>query len=672
VFDSVVEFDGWYMVTTGDAVWDSLAYQVHTSVDGSTWEEIASGVLHDSFQERDVEMRRSFVSVSHLWPYYLLIISQALAGLALAIVPLLLSVVPLGTAARWQDTSVRILGGCHLVKGLLMWISLGVLLANNGRLPFGPIEYTPTSLGLQATLDMFLWPGPLAFTHANSFGKAFVWGVINTTAHFATGSYSTVGPVHIIVAGALIYFRWQRRRGALHSVQGDKKLFDQAWACIQEEDDAKSGIAALKSFEKEKLVAMGISPDGVGVEQTVSTFVPKARRGSRSLHSADTTDLEAGNSLPECAGMSTSRVQLFLEHVSPVLSSAISHVLEESRPVTSLDQLYCQAVVMEPIFRLQVQRLALSSRGHFYVAPPGHAGGQPELKLWGEIAQDESELSRVCWPDIKQVDHAIQKVSVCYNGNLARLRVVRQRIVFSSLSDIRRCLDTIAESPHLKIVRFQNSMDPGSDVHRTAGYRHVMVVLRVVTDATAAFGLSGHCCELQLSHQRMARLITPEQHARYLNYNRIIAPCDRTGWRQAFSDLNLPRIFRGKVCNDVPAQNSPGVSRTWPLTRSHRTVRLEGVYSELGLVGALDPAGVETQEEVTRALDPAGVETQEEVTKRVYDVLRLMCHFEGGILDSTLKHKTKLAVDTADATTILFVQPLVRVYMYCMPAEKSE
>ena len=630
---------------------DLTAYQVHVSLDGSSWELIASAQHHPTPHERDVHIRRSLVSASYLWPYYLIVLSKGLAGLSVASASLLSCVVSLKTAARWKDAPVQLLGVCHLVKGLGIWIALGSLLADNQRLPFGPIEYTFSSLGLESTLDMVLWPGPLALTQANAYESALLWGVIMTTYFFATGSYSNSGPVYVIVAGTLIYFRWKRRAEAERSVQGDKRLFDQAWACIQAEHDGEAGIAALRAFKQEKLVAMQISPGGVGVEQTVRASALKAGAARRGGGDSEMThlDLEVGSSSTNCspgtaeggagtALVSAARGKLFLEQVSPVLSAAISQRFQESRPVTSLDQLYSQAVVMESIFRVQVQQLAKSSRGRFYVSSSG-AGDQPELKLWSEIEKDESELSRVRWPAIKQADHAMQKVSVCYHGNVARLRVVRQRIIFYSLSDICHCLYTIAASPDLKIVGFQNSFDADSDAQRTAGYRHVMVMLCVVTDATAAFGLTGHCCELQLSHQRMARLITPEEHARYLTYNRIVVPFDRTGWKEAL--LNFQGFMSSKVGDDdVPAaHNASGLART---VSSRECMCLEDVYSQLGPVGALD----------------LSVETQAEVSKRVFDVLRWTCRFEGDMLDSTLKHKTKLAVDTADATTILFVSPL--------------
>ena len=641
-YEPAVEFDGWYMymATKGHPVPDPTAYQLDVSVDGSTWEQIARAEHRSTPQERDVQVRDSLVSLRHMWPYYLLIAGQTLAGLSLVLVPLLLCFVSGETAVRWQDAPVQILGVCFIVDGFLTCVALAFLFADNGSLPFGPFQHTYLTLGLQAALEMVLWPGPLAFTQAHSYEKAVLWGLLQTILRLATGYHSTVGPVHIVVGVPLIYFRWKWRREAQHSVQGDKQLFDKAWACIQEEADAQAGVAALKTFEEQKLVTSGILQEAIGAEQTVHASVFEERRTS---HRPDATDLEVGNtpmSSPGRAGAEReSRIQLFLEHISPVLSMAISKLFEENnrlkRPLASLDQLYCQAVVMEPIFRLHVQRLAMSSRGHFYVGS-SHAGDPPELKLMSEIAQDEAELSRVCWPAIKHVDHALQKVSVCYHGNVARLRVLRQRIIFNSLSDICRCLDTIAQSPDLEIVRFHNSFDPDSDAHRTAGYRHVMVVLRVVTDATTAFGLSGHCCELQLSHQRMARLITPEQHARYLKYNRVVVPFEKTGRKKAFFHANFQVFMRGKGNHD-DAQHSAEVSRTQSVP--HQNVLPESVSFDLG------------------ALDLAGVDMRAKMTDRVVDVLRCLCQLEGGMLDSTLKHQTKLGVDTADATTVLFVLP---------------
>ena len=98
------------MVTKDDPMRDLTAYQVHVSLDGSSWELIASAQHHPTPHERDVHIRRSLVSASYLWPYYLIILSRGLAGLSVASASLLSCVVSLKAAARWNDAPVQLLG----------------------------------------------------------------------------------------------------------------------------------------------------------------------------------------------------------------------------------------------------------------------------------------------------------------------------------------------------------------------------------------------------------------------------------------------------------------------------------------------------------------------------------------------------------------------------------
>ncbi len=658
-FESVVEFDGWYMVTKGDPARDSTSYKVHVSVDGSTWEQIASAENQAPPEERDAEIRFSFVSLSYLWPYYLIIASFASTGVVLTLFLLLPCIISVPTMVQWHDAPVRIFGWCHILKGVLIWISLGFLTLENRRLPLGPIKIDWGSLAFLASLEIALWPGPLAFTQSNALERAFVWGVLNIGEYSvhrsvsSTGEYAVIGPMHIICSGALLYFRWKRRRDGADSVQRDKELFDKAWVCILEDPDAKPAKALLKAFEQEILISIGISQERP--EQML--HVPPAGRVAEHrpvLRSADhetksVIELKAGNIHPAKGrpALSTTRIKLFLEQFSHLLSSALNKVFEKSRPVMSLDQLYCQAVVMEPIFRVQIQHLALNSAGHFYVSN-SQAGDLPKLMLWSEIEQDESALSRVCWPAIKHMDQAIQKVSLCYHGKISRLRVVRQRIVFNSLSDIYQCLDTIRSSPDLKVVRVKNRFDASSDVHRTAGYRDVMVVLNVVTPATTIFGVSGHCCELQLSHRRMATLITPEQHTRYLTYKQVVVPFEKTGW----IEMKTKTIKRIQRLVALGCKSGHKIVAGDDVLDKERWSVLSGA---LCLPETMPNEGVDPHLEI---LDPAGVELQETLTVRLYEVLRWLCHVEGGMLHSSLKDATKLGVSTADVGTVFFVRPL--------------
>ena len=181
----------------------------------------------------------------------------------------------------------------------------------------------------------------------------------------------------------------------------------------------------------------------------------------------------------------------------------------------SLDQLYDQAVALDPVFRVRVQRLAALCNGHFYVGGRD-AGEAPQLRTWTEIERDEGALAHVEWPAVKMVHRALRKVDLHYHGNVSRLvDIVRQRIIFRSLADIERCLQAIVDDPQLEVAAVKNRFELLSPAVSTAGYRDVLVVLRVVTELTTSLGISGHACELQLAHQEMAQLVTPAEHLRY-------------------------------------------------------------------------------------------------------------------------------------------------------------
>jgi hypothetical protein len=100
--------------------------------------------------------------------------------------------------------------------------------------------------------------------------------------------------------------------------------------------------------------------------------------------------------------------------------------------------------------------------------------------------------------------------------------LVRERLIFSSLEDIQKCLQCIAADSNLVIVSIKNRYnDSHATVQRTAGYRDVMLVLLVVSELTDTMGVSGHGCELQLAHRDLEALISPDQHQRYLAYKNV-------------------------------------------------------------------------------------------------------------------------------------------------------
>jgi len=75
------------------------------------------------------------------------------------------------------------------------------------------------------------------------------------------------------------------------------------------------------------------------------------------------------------------RTKLLIELRSPMMHSAVEKTfLIGCEKILTLDQLYAQAMLLDPIFRVQIQRLAGMSCGYFPVAVP-HSATSTELRL---------------------------------------------------------------------------------------------------------------------------------------------------------------------------------------------------------------------------------------------------------------------------------------------------
>lgn len=353
----------------------------------------------------------------------------------------------------------------------------------------------------------------------------------------------------------------------------------------------------------------------------------------------------------------------------------------------SLDQLYAQAVVVAPIFRVRLQRLAAQSRGHFYLQS-ADAAAMLELKLWTDIENDDEALARVCWTAIKHVDLAQQKATLYQEGNISRIcDIVRERIIFDSLEDILTCVNMIANDPDLHIIKITNRFDPDADISTTAGYRDVVLKLRVVSEATNILGVSGHCCELQLAQREIVSLITPSQHHRWVVY-KIVTRFQQNEWwgrpikgrffipsrfpflsqlRMNLSFLASNRIMhQGSKLNanyeadTIMSPAQPGIKRrlSWvgDILKGKGKTRPEtkNLFSEMSAAECIHQEGVSWNLD---ALDPAGPDMKEKLTTRVYDIIRARCHLRGDMLDSVHK-ELRQALASADTTMILFVRPV--------------
>lgn len=274
------------------------------------------------------------------------------------------------------------------------------------------------------------------------------------------------------------------------------------------------------------------------------------------------------------------------------------------------------------------------------------------LRLWEDIEREAegggaSARCEVLWGQVKKLDRAVNKIAVFCQGRVSRLcDLVRQRIVFNSLNELHACVEAIQNDPELQIVRVKNRFDTKYAAQTTAGYRDVVLTVRVCSDDTRALGLSCHGAELQLAHRDMAQHLSAAQHARYLQYKSVmlfirttpglphkpttarVFPFMHAGLRNASRDVQT----RGSAT--PPATYSTRGSATPPAT--NRTCQgCAGVKSHLS---AEDWA---QRRELAQRMFPLDevvdcVELRNDVTMRGFEVLNLRCSYQGGVLQARL------------------------------------
>ena len=179
-----------------------------------------------------------------------------------------------------------------------------------------------------------------------------------------------------------------------------------------------------------------------------------------------------------------------------------------SSPCDSLDTLYFQAYLLEPIFNHKVKQIAVAAKGEF-LDPVNEESG-------AFVAAEEWETTGMA---IKSVDRSIEKLTRCYQGNPAHLfDVCRACMVLDSMEDLLKAMRLIADDPQLQIVRVKNRFSHSYDASESAGYRDVLVNLCISNAVTQKFGLALHICELQLSLKRFMIHRTADGHKRYVAY----------------------------------------------------------------------------------------------------------------------------------------------------------
>ena len=770
-FDEDVTYNGWYMVTSGESSdFDPSLYTLEASPNGQDWLLVASSwnscgcgfaeglesyragntVLADieSFktwpqvalpEARGAEKRVSFTTFACLWPYYLMAAAEGVKGLTLVMAAVLAVVsTRQGLPVKCWTLGAIICYFMYLLSAIQIARSPGTegLLAHFGWSMF--------SLLSEALLSIFVFPGPALFTEQFAVELALIWGVLVGLANLFTGPGTpVVSPVLFVTCSCLLILRQRRRYTANKAVAGDTRAFDAVWRTICQESQAADDMQWLAEFEDQIAIQFPSPPRQHSVEsvrQNRGRRFSEPRNGSFDLvrnsidlvsgpldtggNNEDGDEIQVDDSPEKFA--SGTRWQHIIGKAAPQLVNSVL-AQERETPVTSLDQLYAQAVVLDPLLRAKTQQLAHQYGGLFFVrmqdgpvqgegpiansyepversslsdsidfiAKREHRPGSDipaaaversancvpaengcRLVPWVQIQQDETLMAGVQWGQIKRLDRAVQKIIMNYEGRPSHLLdLVRQRIVFDSLHDIRACLAAISNDPDLSIVRVRNRLNASYDGHATAGYRDVVLAVRMQTQATMALGVNGHVMELQLAHRGMASLLHPSQHERFVQFKAVMQFQD---WPRHNKENRIQILVESQTRREAE-KSTLTQDLEAAVGRGFRVRPVSGMHGENASEPSAESAGTQQPETIIEAPDTSGIELRaghvtdaptlkstkgeaedvlmKGISQRAVAVMRWRCCFDGSILRSR-SDQANTALQKADASALLFARPL--------------
>ena len=200
----------------------------------------------------------------------------------------------------------------------------------------------------------------------------------------------------------------------------------------------------------------------------------------------------------------------------------------ETSVVRCLDQLYFQASVVAPAFLSKVQRWSKASQASFPLKRVSlcedgfHAAGPTPLVRWQTLVQVPALRARVDFVPIQSAEVATRKAVLKYGGDPSLVvDLVRQILVFDSVSDQMDCLQALELDPDVRIVSISNTQTVSNTSHIYVKPA-VKVSLVIDTPYTRLMNVSGHVCQLKLMLKDIWLLYDRETHQRYMSYRRCL------------------------------------------------------------------------------------------------------------------------------------------------------
>ena len=325
--------------------------------------------------------------------------------------------------------------------------------------------------------------------------------VLNDTVVFADPDYlrcyPPVLPCTLVVVGA--YLAWNKRvltHRISAGIARDRPAFDAAWDDVKGSDESAAALARISALADAMNRCCEVDAHGSVLLQRCRPKQADARGSDLWAQPGTTTtvDSEGWHRPDRKPGQAARPAASWIGRGPPT-----ARVTEMGPPVTSLDQLYSQAMLAAPTLLSLCRQWADLSAGRLDHDPgpdpwAGGAGGAAEAESLPPLLR---QLVRA--RAVKPPAAAAAKAAACYGGEAARLLdVCRCRIVCDSAAGVARALAAVAGSPAARVVRVRNGLCDAHDPWAAGGFRAVVVLLRLDSDDARRLSVETLVCELQV------------------------------------------------------------------------------------------------------------------------------------------------------------------------------
>ena len=317
-------------------------------------------------------------------------------------------------------------------------------------------------------------------------------------------------------------------RRTLNTIRPDTDLYEMAWQTVAEQPEQLAACLQLdaitQQFDRKNRA-----------QQRMPTRTSEANTPPSSFTSLDTASSSTltQSFMPSHCDLAAVAGRQWI----PMLLRRSTSPNQMQR-ISSLDQLYIQAAVLEPLFLNKVRDIAHASSGMFLLRNlPSDRTGSVDASTQDDTAANEGVVSSqrpryVAWDHaqhlqrmttgegilLKSVDRIIEKLTRSLGCDVAViLDLVRQCIVFDTVTDILSAIQFMCNDPEIQVQRIKNRLSASYDAS-IFGYRDILVNCCITSRAAHQLRLSGHVCELQLILRQFMDHKTLEGHKRYVEF----------------------------------------------------------------------------------------------------------------------------------------------------------